>query len=377
MAAGRGPITPLEQSGETPVWWENFTGMNVANMQWTYALPPKEQINNFVIPGAVHLGQISTGGSSEHQINHYNYSGDEPFSRSIEFDMYQVLPGSGSRIFVRHHWSENGVFIHLDGAPTTFVDFQDIKDIAGDHNYIYYNQAIGTGQWAHVVVSFLQNFDEDTLETVVAINTEVKQYTMDSLQLVDLETAWTNRREVWSLEFYGQSATSGIYLANLRGYADFMDQATLKAKLIPQVVSDYLAALPAPSTGQGVKWLLPRNSRYVTELEYGEPLAIIRTNSVSGLTVQLDAGASQAKRIITGLSWDFQSDGTWDVVSHSGVEQRIVTHTYPALGTYSVTLVITQTEYDNDGDVFGVKSDSDTVKITLMKVYLPVVLRTG
>jgi len=362
-AVGHGPITPLEQSGETLVWGENFTDMNVSNMQWTYALPPKEQINNFVIPGAVHLGQISTGGSSEHQINHYNYTGDEPFSRTVEFDMYQVWPGSGSRIFVRHHWSENGVFIHLDGVPTTFVDFQDIKNTPGDHNYVYYDQAVGAGQWAHVVVSFLQDFDSDTVETVVAINAEVKQYTMDSLQLVDLETAWAKRREVWSLEFYGQSATSGIYVANVRGYADFMDRTSLQSILTSQVVNDYLATLPAPNTDRGSKWLLPRNSRYVDELAYDTPLAIISANWVSDLTVQFDAGASHARRVITGLSWDFESDGVWDTVSSNGVEGRVVTHTYPVAGVYSVTLEIEQTCYLDNGNVWEILTDTDAITV--------------
>ena len=371
-----GSATPLERSGLTPVWWENFTDMNIANMQWAYALPPQDHINSYVIPGAVYLGQISTGGSSEHQINHHNYTGDEPFSHTVEFDMYQALPGSGTRIFVRHHWSENGVFIHLDGDPSTFVDFQDIKAIPGEHNYVYYDAAIGHGQWAHIVVSFLQDFDGDTLETVVAINDQVKQYTMDSRQLVDLETtAWPNRREVWSFEFYGERHTSGVYLANFRGYVDFLDEATLQTMLTPQVIANYVAGLPTPNTDQGQKWLLPRNSSYVGDLEKESPLAIISTNWVDGTTVQLDAGASQAWRTITEIRWDWESDGVWDVISDDGVQDRVVTHTYPEIGDYTVTLGITRTEYTSSGDVFEYESDTDTVRLKLIQFYLPVVLR--
>lgn len=373
-AVDYGPVSPLERSGLTPVWWENFTDMNIANMQWTFAREPQDNINNFVIPGAVHLGQIADGGNpddSEHQINHYNYRGDEPFSHTVEFDMYQVLPGSGSRIYVRHHWSENGVFIHLDGDPT-FVDFQNGP---GDHNYVDYSTDVGYGKWAHIVVSFDQDFAGDTLEAVVAINAEVKQRTLDSLQLVDLEEAWVNRREVWSFEFYGQSATSGIYLANFRGYADFMDRATLESRLDSQDVDAYLATLPTPTTEQGMKWLLPRNSRYVSELEREEPLAIIHTNWVSGSTVQFDAGASQAWRVITGIGWDFDDDGVWDVVSDNGVDQRVVTHTFTTPGVHRVTLGITRTQYADTGAVFEVKSDTDTVVVNPTQVYMPLVLK--
>ncbi len=364
-AAGHGPITPLEQSGETPVWWENFTDMNVSNMQWAYALPPKWSINNFVIPGAVHLGQIYTSGASEHQLNHYNYTGAEPFAHTVEFDMYQVLPGPGSRIFVRHHWSENGVFIHLDGAEGATVVFQDLEGDPQEHYSVVYDTHVGAGQWAHVVVSFLQDFDGDTLETVVAINDEVKQYTMDSLQLLDIERAWTNRREVWSFEFYGENETSGIYLANFRGYAGFMDQTILAAKLTPEAVGHYLATLPTPNTDRGSKWLLPRISRYINELTFGEPMAIISANWTSGLTVQLDAGASQGWRVISGLSWDFEDDGVWDVVSNNGIDQRVITHTYPAPGTYQVTLGITTTQYTDSGSVQERLTDTDRVAVTV------------
>jgi len=364
-AAGHGPITPLEQSGETPVWGENFTDMNVSNMQWAYALPPKWSINNFVIPGAVHLGQIYTSGASEHQLNHFNYTGAEPFAHTVEFDMYQVLPGPGSRIFVRHHWSENGVFIHLDATAGATVVFQDLEGDPQEHYPVVYDTPVGAGQWAHIVVSFLQDFDGDTLETVVAINAEVKQYTMDSLHLLDIERAWTNRREIWSFEFYGENETSGIYLANLRGYAGFMDQATLAARLTPEAVGHYLATLPSPNTDRGIEWLLPRISRYISELTWGEPMAVISTNWTSGLTVQLDAGASQGWRVISGLSWDFENDGVWDVVSGNGIDQRVITHTYPAPGTYQVTLAITTTEYTDSGNVQERLTDTDTVAVTL------------
>lgn len=328
--------TPLEQAGYTPVWAENFNNMTIPNMQWSFAYSQSgSKVDNFVIPGAIHLGQTyAAAWGTETQINHFKMSNNEPQTKTVEFDMFLTKPAS-SRIFVRAHRNEAGVFIYLNQSNSTKVEFYDLN--GSTHIWIPWNTFVGANKWAHVVVSLSQDWTNKRVEAVVAINNEVKQRTMGSFKLGSLSNYWAQNGEVWSFEFNGGGSNTGYYLSNFRGYESFIDKATLETKL--GNVNSYLSTLPAPNRN---------TSKDITRSQTGKIVAIADLHSQNGYTTTLNGSFSQAWKQITKYEWNF-GDGT----SGTG---KLVSHTYPSVNkTYDVVLKVTSSE----------GSSTDTIKVTV------------
>lgn len=319
-------LTPLQQANYTPVWQEDFGEMLLTKMQWAYAYGPGAAINNYLISNAVHLGQFKTSSATEHQLNHYRMTPDEPRTQTVEFDLYATFPSSNpasARIFVRPHWNEYGVFIYLQD---TRVDFQNIGGSSHVVVRLPDDDKVGGNTWAHVVVSMLDL--GSTLETVVAINDVVLFKTMNSR--ANLDDLWNKENGVWSLEYNQGDKESGFYIKNVRGYREFINENTMKSLLTKTKVDAHLAGLGVPSTNNGTKLLM--KSDLAGEIKIKVPLAIAYAHRQEGRRVTFDGGCSQSWYPLKSYEWDY-GDGT----SGSG---KLVNHTYQANGTYNVTLTV-------------------------------------
>ena len=50
-------VTPLQQSGLTTLWQENFTGGSIDRMQFTWSIGNNAALTSFVMPGAIYMGK--------------------------------------------------------------------------------------------------------------------------------------------------------------------------------------------------------------------------------------------------------------------------------------------------------------------------------
>jgi hypothetical protein len=358
--------TPLEASGLTPLWEENFTDGSVDRMQFTWAFGDQDALRSHVIPGAVYMGQEGSDPvGAEHELNNFRRFEGEPLPNTLEFDVFSP---TNERIRISLRPRRRGDFARIrlghkeNRSEVTFAFISDLPVTT-----IVYNELTGpTFGWAHVSVSYRQYVSGGTIfgHYVVAINEEVHEFTEPSgITNPDWLTYWntTEDPDGWSMEVHSPIPTIGRYLANIRAYNGFITKAEMQTRLQGRTAG-YRANLPDPRNYTGP--IKPfRGQEELTNLG---PHALIYTEQTGPLTVKFDGSLSSGWELIgDAYNWTF-GDGT----SGSG---RIVNHTYSQPGTYQIQLTVATAD--------GIDSDQTKITITGTSpsppklLYLPLILR--
>lgn len=234
--------TPLERAGLKPVFQENFTDGCLDVMRYEPAYGSREQFNSYIQPGAIFMGQENATENTEQQVNYYPKS-DGPAIWTIEFDIWPTALRE-SRVLVRPRRFRDGVHVRI-GQPgeRTQVVF---RNEPGGYKTVDYETLTGPNRgWAHVVVSFRVDVKKKECEFVVAADGEVHGRTGISQ---DPRPRDTNRP--FSIEYNGEGANNGYYIANVRGYAEFLKTEEMRL-LLDGRVATHLSQLEDPTQVEG------------------------------------------------------------------------------------------------------------------------------
>jgi PKD repeat protein len=337
--------SPLELSGLSFIWEENFTDGSIDRMQYTWAKGDHSALTSHIMPGAVYLGH--KGGTVEQQINNFKAYDGEPLPSTIEFDVLNPV-GENARVSLRPRRRSDFAHIYV-GNPgnETRVNFT-FNDVSAS---ILYNEETGPSfGWAHVTVSYRQYVSGDTTYAhyVVAINEEVHEYHAPS-SIIDPDwlTHWNTTPDAtgWSIEYHSAILTMGRYIARIKAYQEFLTRSEMESRLQGRVVN-YLGSLPDPRDYGGSTKAFQGHK----DLDLYGPNAMAYAEQMEALTVRFDASLSSSWGKITSYDWTF-GDGN----SASG---RIVNHTYAQPGTFEAELVVS-----ND---YG--AESRTIPVTVQGV---------
>lgn len=339
-------VTPLEQSGLTPLWGENFTGGSIDRMQYTWAKGNRSALNSYVMPGAVYLGKNGGTIQVEQEINNFKAYDGEPLASTLEFDILPAVTGKG-RVSIRPR--RVGDFAHMRiGNPKdkTSILFSFISGQGG--TVVRYKTRTGPSYgWTHVALSYRQFMSGTTLyaDYVVAINEEVHEFQGPSgVTNPDWATYWatTPGADGWSIEHNSKELVMGKYIANVRAYSGFLTLSQMQSRLQGRV-TPYLAGLADPRQYTGPV----KNFQVHKTLSTFGPNAMAYANQIGSLRIRFDGSLSSAWRQITSYNWTFGDGATG-----SG---RLVNHTYSAPGTYTATLTVS--------NVSGTDSHTITVNV--------------
>lgn len=342
VAALCGQVTaPLQEAGIPVLWQENFINSCMQRFQFAYAKGRDTTMDSFVIPGAVHMGQKEVSSASgpyvEMEINNFRRSGDEPIAHTLEFD---VLPVQNGNIRVSLRPWRMGDMIHLkignekDGTSVAFS--------YKDGPVVDYRVKTGPSHgWAHVTASY-RSFRTSrgiSCQMVVAVNEEVHARTgisqlNDNLSsLSTWEEAWDKQSgrlhtDAWDVEIQADTEKKiGRYIANLRGYHEFLDEMEMTTHLTGRV-QPYLLSLPDPRDYAGPK----KYFRQAGSLDLSGPNMIGYTEAIGGLKVRFDGSLSSSYYELSSFIWDF-GDGNTSTL-------RTDEHTYAVAGTYAASLTV-------------------------------------
>ncbi len=333
IASGAPPAaavaTPLQQSGLTPVWQENFTNGSIDRMQYTWSKGDNSALTSFVMPGAVFLGKNGGTDQIEQEINNFKQLSSDLLASTIEFDVLSPNTGKGRvSLRPRRRGDMMTLLLGLSGDQTKVSFRQDDVDIP-------WSEPTGPSYgWAHIVISYRQ-FDQNGTtyaDMVVAINEEVKEHQAPSgIINPDYATYWATdpNADGWSIEHNSTEVVMGKYIANVRAYSQFLTLSQLESRLSASVVDAYRSSLPDPRQYTGPKKVFQGHKTLVAH----GPNAMAYASLVNASTVRFDGSLSSDWDKITSYQWAF-GDGT----TGSG---RLVDHTYAQAGTYSVTLRVT------------------------------------
>lgn len=329
--AGR-VTTPLQASGLTPLWEENFTNGSIDKMQYSWAKGEHTALRSYIMPGAIYFGQEGAKAWPfvEQELNNFKAHDGEPLPSTLEFDVFSPISGS-NRLSLRPRRRGDFAHIHLGFAKdATDIAFSNFATIDTTVNYA---EKTGPSRgWAHVTVSYQQYLVGGITYAryVVAINEEVREFTAPSgITSPDWLTHWNSNSEAdgWSIEYNSPVSTMGRYVANVRAYQGFMTKTEMAARLQGRVAA-YVAALPDPRNYHGPTKALEEHKL----LDLHGPNALAYPEQTGALTVNFDGSLSSSYDKITSYQWTF-GDGA----SASG---RIVNHTYAQPGTYRVELTV-------------------------------------
>ncbi|MFB0524844.1 MAG: hypothetical protein ACETVZ_04845 [Phycisphaerae bacterium] len=234
--------TPLERAGLKPVFQENLTDGNLDAMRYEPAYGSREQFNTYIQPGAIFLGQEDATENTEQQVNYYPKS-DEPAIRTIEFDVWPTALQE-SRALVRPRRFRDGVHVRI-GQPgeRTQVVF---RNEPGGYRTVDYETLTGPNRgWAHVVVSYRVDMEKKECEFVVAVDGEVHGRTGISQDPRPRDT-----KGPFSIEYNGAAAVNGYYIANVRGYAEFLKTEEMR-RVLDGRVATHLSQLQDPTRVAG------------------------------------------------------------------------------------------------------------------------------
>ena len=340
-------ITPLESSGLTLLWEENFTGGSVDKMQYTWAKGQHTALRSHVIPGAIYFGQEDATAWPwvEQELNNFKAYPGEPLPNTLEFDVFSPISGN-NRISLRPR--RRGDFAHIHVGLEGDVTEVAFNNFASGNITISYDERTGPSLgWTHVTVSYQQYVSGRTTfaHYVVAINEEVHEFTAPSgITNPDWLTHWNSTADAdgWSIEYQSTTSTMGRYLANIRAYNGFVSKPEMETRLQGRV-ADYLSNLPDPRDYHG-----PTKAFEVQKtLDLYGPNALAYAEQIGALTVKFDGSLSSAWRKIASYNWTF-GDGA------SGSD-RMVNHTYAQPGTYQAELTVS--------NEFGTESHQITITV--------------
>ncbi|MBI4789266.1 MAG: PKD domain-containing protein [Chloroflexi bacterium] len=411
--------TPLQASGLTPLWQENFaidsaTG-SIDRMQYSWFQGANTHAASFVQPGAIYLGR--SGGTcpapltapceAEQQINNFKADGDSVLPQTIEFDVYSPQRGRG-RVSVRpSRWGD--MITLLLGIDDKGNDSGRTEVRIGQDNQCLHEAAPGnclhneqTGPnynsgWTHIVISYRQYYTPTLwAQFVVAVNEEVYEINRAS-ELVpgsypDWQTEFNSdsAADAWSIEHSstitdtntGLMVAFGKYIANVRTYGNFYD-ATQLDTLLPGDAGflTYLASLGNPTNFAGTKKMFqdpgdPFPVDPVAQGTLGRPHAMAFAAQVGGAnskTFAFDGTLASAWDEMSSYSWNF-GDST---PAGSG---RSVNHTYATGGTKTVILTVTrlgppQTLTDTFQLTVNVPSDPPPPPPPSFSLFLPLLVK--
>jgi hypothetical protein len=344
--------SPLQSSGLTPLWQEQFTDGSIDRMQFTWAKGFNDALSSFVIPGAVYLGKDGATPFPwvEQEINNFKAYQGEPLPSTLEFDVFSPYNKVG-RLSLRPR--RRGDFAHMYiGYPNNSTSIQfKFKDSG---TVISYNERTGPAYgWTHLTVSYRQ-FLSGTVtyaQYIIAINEEIHEYTGPSgITNPDWVTHWntTSDADGWSIEHTSSEDVMGKYIANVRAYSGFLTQTQMQNRLQGRV-RNYLAQLPDPRNYNGSKKLFQVHK----DLELYGPNALAYAQQIAPLRVKLDGSLSSSWGKITSYNWNF-GDGQ----TGSG---RIVNHTYAQAGTYLVKLTVSNKYGSESHQITVTVNDSNAV----------------
>lgn len=234
--------TPLERAGLRPVLRENFTDGKLGAMRYEPAYGSREQFNSYIQPGAIFLGQKHATENTEQQINYFPKS-DEQAIWTIEFDARPTALCE-SRVLVRPRRFRDGVHVRI-GQPgeRTEVVF---RNEPGGYKIVGYRTPTGPDQgWTHVVVSYRVDAEKKECEFVVGVNSEVHGRVG-----ISYDPRPDDAARPFSIEYNGAGSENGYYLANIRGYAEFLNTEHMKHILDGRVAA-HLSAQQNPTLVKG------------------------------------------------------------------------------------------------------------------------------
>ncbi|MHC4508399.1 MAG: hypothetical protein ACYTAO_05490 [Planctomycetota bacterium] len=234
--------TPLEQAGLQPVFRESFTDGNLQAMRYEPAYGSREQSNSYIQPGAIFLGQKDATENTEQQVNYYPKS-EEQAIWTIEFDAWPTTLRE-SRVLVRPRRFRDGVHVRI-GQPGERTEVVFRNEPGGYKTVDYLTPTGPRHGWAHVVVSYRADTEKKECEFVVAVNGEVHGRVGISYDPRPEETV-----RPFSIEYNGAGSENGYYLANVRGYTEFLDTEHMMRVLDGRVAA-YLSALQNPIHVEG------------------------------------------------------------------------------------------------------------------------------
>jgi len=236
--------TPLEKAGLKPVFQENFTDGKLDAMRYEPAYGSRDQFNAYIQPGAIFLGQKDATENTEQQVNYYPKS-NEPTVWTIEFDAWPTTLRE-SRVLVRPRRFRDGVHVRIGqpGEETQVV----FRNEPGGYKTVDYETPTGPNRgWAHVVVSYRVDVEKEDCEFVVAVNSKVHGRTGISY---DPQPRDVNRP--FSIEYNGEGTDNGYYIANVRGYVQFLKTEEMR-RVLEGRVGTHLSQLENPTRVEG-KW---------------------------------------------------------------------------------------------------------------------------
>ena len=318
-------VTPIEQSGLTPQWKEDFTDGKMDRFQFSWAKDNPSALDSKLRPGEIYLGKKSGSGQVEQEL--FNFKGNNStWARTIEFDVFSPQNGNG-RVSLRQ--KVGGDFVHLNFGLSGDVTKANFR--FGSQPSFTYSTPTGPNQgWAHVVASYEQVQVGGNLEGhyVIAINGEVKEYQGTS-NMSDYNTYWENDPNAveWNIEAKTEEDTYGSYIKNVRGYKEFISLSEMPTRVAN--VDSYRSSLGDPRNYSGTSKVF-QSWKTLTELG---PNALMYSVETGPLTVEFDGSLSSAWKKITSYNWDFGDGFTG--------EGKIVSHTYSTPGTYQVNLSVT------------------------------------
>ncbi len=322
-------ITPIEQSGLTPLWKENFTDGKMDRFQYSFATGNNSALDTKLTTGMIYLGKNVGTGSDQVEQEIFNYKGDNPnWPHTIEFDVFSPQNGNG-RVSIRPR--VGGDFIHMNfgmSSDATKINFR----FGSEPTYTYAELTGPNRGWAHVVASYEQVAGGSLQgHYVLAINDEVREYQGTS-KIPDYDAYWTATPNAveWNIESKTNETVYGRYIANLRAYQEFIPLADMQNRLAG--VESYRLALADPRYYSGLSKVF-QTWKTLVQLE---PNALMYPLQTGPLTVEFDGSLSSAWRKITSYDWDF-GDGTTG-------QGKVVSHDYASTGTYQVRLSVTSVD---------------------------------
>ncbi len=327
--------SPLQESGLTALWEENFTNASIQRLQYGWFKGNFDALASYVQPDAVFLGRDggTTADDVEQQINKFKESPGELLASTVEFDVYSPQNGRGRVSLRPNRRGDMTTFLLGMNNDRTEVSF-------GKDNFrIVLDEKTGpTLGWAHVVLSYRQ-FDQGGVlmaDFTIAVNNEVHTYQQPSeVTAPTFSESWDASPNAvgWSIEHNSNIVTLGRYIANIRGYSEFLSGADLTTRLAGRV-EPYRTGLPDPTAYAGPKKAFKDSRPFLTDPEQTPlPYAKAYAAPVSGNDFAFDGSLSSYLHKITSYEWNF-GDGQ----TGSG---RFPNHTYAAGGTYDVALTIT------------------------------------
>jgi PKD repeat protein len=329
--------SPLQSSGLTPLWQENFTNGSIDRMQFTWAKGYNFALTSFVMPGAVYLGKdgVTPFPWVEQEINNFKAYQGESLPNTLEFDVFSPFSKVG-RLSLRPRRRADFAHMYI-GYPNNRTSIQ-FSFKASQSTTINYNELTGPSYgWAHVTVSYRQYLSGTTTYAhyVIAINEEVREYTAPSgVTNPDWATHWSSSNwkgfpdaDGWSIEHTSSEDVMGKYIANVRAYSGFLTAPQMKSRLQGRVTS-YRVQLPDPRTYNGLK----KSFQVHKDLVLYGPNALAYAQQIAPLQVKFDGSLSSSWGKIITYTWAFGDGSTGN--------GRIINHTYAQAGTYQATLTV-------------------------------------